>query len=573
MGLDVGQTPSQRPLRGAAALLPACGCICTLAWGCGRGEERTDAAVIARQTTWFTDVTQAAGLTFVHESGATEGLLLPPIMGSGVAMLDYDGDEDLDLYFVTGRGAPNRLYRQDAGFQFTDVTVTGGLGDTGFGMGVAVGDYDNDGDPDVYVTNLGPDALYRNRGDGTFEDVTAAAGIAVTGWSASAAFLDDDRDGLLDLFVTQYVDFDPDQRCFDRAGRPDYCGPRAFTPVPDVLLRNAGDGTFRDVSVASGIASIPAAGLGVVCEDLDGDGRVDIYVANDAYPNHAWLNRGDGTFEEAAAMLGAAYNLHGQNEAGMGVVAADLDNDALIDLFVTHLDGETNTLYRRLADGRGFLDVTGAAGLATTSAARTGFGVAAVDVELDGDLDLIVANGRVNRLDPLPEAAVEPPLHVLAEPNMLYINDGTGRFELISIDAATLGLPVEISRGLATGDIDGDGDLDVVLTNVHGPARLYRNDALRGGHWLVVEATGSPRVRAIGARVTLHCPDRDLVSTVRAADSYLSSSDPRVHFGLGAIERVMWIDVLWPDAVPERFATDGVDRVLHLVRGRGAAQP
>ena len=536
---------------------------------------------------WLTEITSESGLDFVHESGATGALHLPEIVGGGIALWDFDNDGDLDVYLVNGnRTLPgggcaesptNRLYRQEDDGRFTDVTAESGLGDGGYGMGVAIGDIDNDGLKDVYVSNYGPDRLYRNRGDGTFEDITEAAGIDVDGWSCSVAFFDYDRDGFLDLYVTQYVAYDPRKRCFDRAGRLDYCGPMDSPPVSDVLLHNNGNPAapgFTDVSAKAGLTSTAAAGLGVVCEDLDDDGWPDVYVANDAYPNHLWLNQHDGTFRDAAVVMGAAYNLHGQPEAGMGVLAADLDNDTAPDLFVTHLRIETNTHYRNLGGGAGFADVTGETGLGASSMVFTGFGTAALDIDLDGDLDLVVASGRVNRLDPLPGASVEPPWDLLAEPNLFYLNGGRGRFELLDGPVASFCSPIEITRGLAVGDVDSDGDLDLLITNIHGPARLYRNDAPRRGHWLVVSAI-DPRLRrdAIGARITVVSGGRRLVRTIASTSSYLSSCDPRAHFGLGSVDRVDRIEVRWPDGRQEQFRGTEVDRRVRLLRGAGESTP
>ena len=560
-----------------------CLCAALLVVMSGCREERTSAAGESPQTPWLTEITADAGLDFVHESGATGGLLLPEIMGPGAALFDYDNDGDLDAYLVNGNDTPdpalsgdrlvNRLFRQEADGRFTDATIESGLGDPGYGMGIAVGDTDNDGHADVYVTNYGPDALYRARGDRTFENITAAAGIDVPGWSCSAAFFDYDRDGYLDLYITQYVAFDPQRRCFNRAGQPDYCGPKAFPPVHDVLLHNNADGTFTDVSDEAGIRSVAAAaGLGVVCNDFDDDGWCDIYVANDAYPNHLWLNQRDGTFRDAAVIMGAAYNLHGHAEAGMGVVVADLDSDALLDLFVTHLSAETNTLYRNLGSA-GFMDITGQTGLGASSIRYTGFGVAAFDIELDGDPDLVVVNGRVNRLDPLPEASVDPPWDLLAEPNLIYLNLGRGRFELTNRRVAAFCGPAEVTRGLATGDIDRDGDLDILISNVQGRARLYRNDAPREGHWLSVRAV-DPRLQrcAIGAQVTLVCGEQRFVQTISRGSSYLSSREPRAHYGLGRVARIDRIDVRWPDGLQESFPGTDADSVVEVVRGRGAGR-
>ncbi|RME29286.1 MAG: VCBS repeat-containing protein, partial [Candidatus Zixiibacteriota bacterium] len=321
----------------------------------------------------FPDITARVGLRFVHNPGVDGSYYMPESIGSGGAFLDYDNDGDLDIYLINGNwhgeqaaSRPplrNRLFRQEARGTFVDVTEASGLGDTGYGMGVAVGDIDNDGDVDVYITNVGPDKLYRNNGDGTFTDISATAGIANPEWGCSAVFFDYDLDGFLDIYVTNYVAYDPTVVCTDRAGRPDYCGPGGFDGTPDVLYHNNGDGTFTDVSVASGIAAGASKGLGVVSADFNEDGYPDLYVANDGEPNHLWINRKNGTFVDRAPELGAAVNEMGQAEAGMGIALGDINGDLYPDLFVTHLRTETNTLYRSLG-GRGFADETTAAGLA-----------------------------------------------------------------------------------------------------------------------------------------------------------------------------------------------------------------
>jgi hypothetical protein len=519
-------------------------------------------------------------LHFVHQAGATGELHVPEIMGAGTALFDYDQDGDLDIYLTNGAlnlgGAPapgtpvNHLFRQEPDGRFVDVTVSSGLGDPGYGMGVAVGDIDNDGDLDVYVTNYGPDRLYRNRGDGTFQDVTAGAGIDVDGWSCSAAFFDFDRDGFLDLYVTRYVQYDSEIKCLDQTGRRDYCGPVSYEGTSDVLLHNSGDGSFTDVSEAAGMTEISARGLGVVCEDFNDDGWPDVYVANDAHPNQLWINRGNGTFRDEGFLMGAALNAHGNSEASMGVVAADFDNDADLDLFLTHLVKESNTLYRNLGGGLGFEDATGVTGHGVSSMPYTGFGTAAFDVEFDGDLDLAVVNGRVMHGVPLSVQGVDPPWALYAEPNLFYVNDGTGRFELASVVAGSFHERTEVTRGLAVGDVDSDGDLDLLIGNVQGPARLYRNDAPRKGHWLTIRAI-DPRLHrdAIGAVVTVHCGDRRFLRTVSMGFSYLSSSDPRLCFGLGPATRIDRIHIHWPDGLQEEFHTEGVDRALELRRGTG----
>jgi hypothetical protein len=438
-------------------------------------------------------------------------------------------------------------------------------------MGVAVGDIDNDADDDVLVTNYGPAALFRNRGDGTFDDVTAAAGVAIDGWSTSATFFDYDRDGFLDLYVARYLVWEPAKQCASASGRKDYCGPTAFPPERDVLLRNRGDGSFEDVSERAGIRSAAAAGLGVVSDDFDDDGWPDVYVANDGFANNLWINRGDGTFSDEAVIQGAAYNMRGLAEAGMGVVAADLDGDLRIDLFVTNLDRETNTYYRNLGPGIGFSDMTEAVGLGVGCWERTGFGTVALDAELDGDLDLVVANGRVTFGERQPGVTLPAPWDKLAEPSLFYANDGTGRFAPLAAGLESLVGAIEVSRGVALGDIDSDGDPDLLVGSIQGRARLYRNDAPRRGRPLVLRAI-DPRWRrdAIGARVSLVTGGGRQTRTITSGFSYLSSSPPVAYFGVPARETVERIEVRWPDGTLESFVP-GPGMALLLVRGEGAS--
>ena len=527
------------------------------------------------------DVTAAVGLAFTCETGPIDGHPLARIMGGGVALLDVEGDGDLDLYLVNGAerleggggrpgAAVNRLFLQEDG-RFRDATAGSGLGDDSFGMGVAVGDVDNDGRPDVYVTNYGPDRLYANRGDGTFEDVTAASGVDVPGWSCSATFLDLDRDGWLDLYVTRYVEDDPEKPCHGSSGKRDFCSPKAFQPAYDVLLRNRGDGTFEDVSARSGVASKAAPGLGVVAEDLDDDGWIDLYVANDGHANFLWRNRGDGTFEDVAIQYGVAFNARGAPEASMGVLAEDLDGDLRMDLFCTHLKNESNTLYGNL--GTAFQDRTTTSGMSVASTPFTGFGTVALDVELDGDLDLALVNGRVLAGEVEPGAQPDGPWAAYAEPNQLLLQD-RGHFAPVAAGAEALTGPVEISRGLAAGDLDRDGDLDLVLTNLRGPARVLQNVAPRRGAWLAVRALDPAHGgrEALGARVVVEAGGRRFARTVRRASSYLSSSEPVPRFGLGPAGRVERIEVRWPDGAREVFAGCDVDREVVLRRGEGSAE-
>jgi hypothetical protein len=541
--------------------------------------ERSDDVSVAPAGRWLVDATAGSGLDFVHETGARGSYLLPEIMASGVAVFDHDGDGDLDVYFTNGNhnlvaggedDAPsNRLYRQDAPGRFVDVTAGSGLGDGGYGMGVAVGDVDNDGDPDVYLTNYGPDRLYTNRGDGTFEDATGGALSNMDGWSSSAVFFDYDRDGWLDLFVARYVRYDPRKGCVDAGGRPDYCQPQVFAAAPGVLLHNRGDGTFEDVSGAAGIRAAAGPGLGVVVEDFNDDGWPDLYVANDGAANHLWINSQDGSFREQALITGSAYNLEGRAEAGMGIVAADFDNDLYPDLFLTHLSGETHTLYRNRGPSQGFDDVTARARLSTASVGDTGFGAVALDLELDGDLDIVVVNGRVTRGRARVEGSVPPPWDEFAEPNRVFLNMGDGIFESGASRVEAFTSPVEISRGLAVGDIDGDGDLDLVVSNAQARAKLYLNEAPRRGRWLLVRAVDPAHGRhAIGARVTLMTGGVGLTRTVSRGGSYLSSSDPWVHFGVVS-PAPSRLEVRWPDGGHESFKIAEWDRRITLSRGKG----
>jgi hypothetical protein len=529
------------------------------------------------------DATDAWNVHFAHDSGARGELLFPEMMGGGVAVFDADGDLDLDLYFISG--APrlgesrtpdspvNRLFLQGEDGRFSDSTETSGLGDAGYGTGVAVGDVNNDGFEDVFVANIGPDRLYRGLGGGSFEDVTSSAGLAgeegAVDWSSSAAFCDINRDGHLDLYVARYIVFNEEVRCTDKAGRREYCGPDSFEDRTDVLWLNRGDGTFRDITAAAGIDVVTGAGLGVVCEDIDDDGWVDIYVANDGDPNQLWMNQQDGTFIDDALIMGTSVNATGKHEAGMGVVAADFDNDLDFDLFLTHLRGETNTFYRNLGSGRGFEDQTTQVGLAGSSVPFTGFGTAPLDLDLDGDLDLVVVNGRVLRGDPLTTVLTDP-WNFYAEPNLVYQNL-SGSFQLMENGVGAFREPIEVGRGLASGDLDADGDLDLVISNIASPVRIYRTKA-PAHHWLLIDAF-DPRLnrRALGARVTITSGEQQQRRTVQSAMSYLSSSDPRAHFGLGTSGEAVSVAVRWPDGLDESFGKVAVDQAIVLRRGEGSS--
>ena len=436
-------------------------------------------------------------------------------------------------------------------------------------MGVAVGDFDDDGRCDVYVTNFGPNVLYRNLGNGRFEDVTAAAGVGDPRWGASAAFFDADGDGRPDLFVVNYIALDPARRCFDAVGRPDYCGPREFPGSPDVLYRNRGDGTFEDASAASGIGAAALRGLGVAAADLDGDGRLEIVVANDNHPNQLWVRRADGTFVDEAAGRGAAFNRNGEIEASMGIVAEDLDADGDLDLFVTNLRGESHTFWRN--DGSGFFeDATAAAGLLGPTLRFTGFGTVALDLENDGDLDLAIVNGHVFRSPAEPGASPEDPWREYLQPGSLLRNDGAGRFTDGSDRAGPFGSRPQLGRGLLASDLDGDGGADLVSTDGRGRVDVFRNAAPARGSWVRIRALAGPGKGSVpGAQVTVVAGGRRLLRPVPAGESYLCSMDGALHFGLGAATAVDEIAVRWPDGTTERFPGGPVDRLVAVVRGHG----
>lgn len=532
----------------------------------------------------FVDRAADWGLDFVHFNGMSGELYFAEMMGAGAGFVDYDGDGDLDVYLVQGTmlgkektiedalftprhplPLSDRLYRNDLEIgpdgdrtvRFTDVTEASGIGALahGYGMGVATGDFDGDGAPDLYLTNLGANQLLRNEGDGTFSDVTSDTGTGDPLWGVPAVFFDPDRDGDLDLFVGNYVDWRlaTHKPCTSPAGALDYCSPSAFEPEPDRLFRNLGTGRFEDATESSGVHREPGAALGAVAEDFDGDGWLDLYVANDGMANRLWINREDGTFENDALLAGTAVNEEGQPEASMGVVTGDFDVDGDEDLFMTHLDRETNTLY--VNDGSGFFeDRSRESGLAASSWRVTGFGVAVFDYDHDGWQDLYVANGAVTLIwEQVREGEKLP----LAQPNQLYRGLGGGRFEEVTDRAGSVFRLSEVSRGVAVGDVDGDGDEDLLVSNNAGPARLLVNEVGRDQGWLGVRLQGGETGRdLVGARIRLRPgPHGTLRRRVRTDGSYASARDPRVLFGVGEDVSPKALEIEWPDGRSTRLAS------------------
>jgi hypothetical protein len=522
------------------------------------------------------------------------------MMGPGVALVDVDNDQDLDLYFVQGRmlgkgksitDSPfeprhevpltDRLYRNeliggaggDRRLRFTDVTSSSGLEPAeGYGQGVTAGDFDADGFVDLYVTRFGSNQLLRNDGDGSFVDVTDASGTDDARWSVAAAFVDVDRDGRLDLYVGNFLGFrlQGHQPCASEAGWPDYCGPLSYSSEPDRLLRNRGDGTFVDITVPSRLRSAVGNTLGVAAADFDGNGWMDLYVANDSQPNFLWLNRGDGTFREEALASGCAVSETGAAQASMGVDAGDFDNDGDEDLFMSHLTLETNTFYRNLGSGM-FEDQSVRSGLAVPSLPFTGFGTVFFDYDNDTWLDLVVTNGTINRQEGLLSRG--DPL-ALAQRNQLFRNQGDGTFDEVLEEGGDLTSAEGVGRGLAMGDLDNDGDTDIVIANNAGQARLYLNQEGNRQHWLGLRlVAGDPPSDALGAWAeVVSAAGPPLWRRVRVAGSYASSHDPRLLFGLGTRDEVSRVVVRWPDASVESFDALEVDEYHVLSKGDGRSE-
>ncbi len=535
----------------------------------------------------FRDLAAKSGLDFVHFNGMSGELYFPEMTGQGGALFDYDGDGDLDAYLVNGsmlgpgktladalfppRGPlppRDRLFRNDLVAtdgrpepRFVDVTEASGLDARGYGMGVAVGDYDGDGFQDLYVTNYGPNELWRNLGDGTFADVTEEAGVGDPLWGTSAAFFDADADGDLDLYVVNYVEFDLERnpRCFAPSSRRDYCGPSAFEPQPDRFYRNLGNGRFEDVTLKALVGYRPGPGLGVVSGEFNGDGRTDFYVANDGAVNQMWLNRGDGTFVDEALFAGTALNRYGRPEASMGVAAGDFDLDGDEDLFMTHLMGESNTLY--VNDGSGlFEDRTTESGLGSASLPYTAFGTGWIDYDNDGRPDLLTLNGAVRILEE--QAAAGDPFP-LKQPSQLFRNLG-GRFEEVSAVAGPALTIPEVGRGAAFGDVDNDGDVDVLALVNNGPARLLVNEVGAGAAWLGIVATGARGAPALGTRLAVGTDGAVRHQRIRTDGSYCSANDPRVVFGLEDAEGGEWVGASWPGGGAGRWYRPPLRRYLAL---------
>ena len=493
----------------------------------------------------FTDVTASSGLTFVHERFARGEFWIPELLGAGGALLDADGDGDLDAYLVqggpldgVGPDPRNALFANDGSGRFAPWADGHGSDLGGHGMGAAAADVDADGDVDLFVTRVGPDVLLTNNGAGRFTDVTAAAGLGHPGYSTSAAFADLDLDGDLDLYVAHYLVWSParEQPCYSLAGVRDYCHPATYPAEADALFTNDGQGVFTDGSVASGIAAAARPGLAVLTSDFDEDGRTDLYVANDQEPAFLWANQGDGTFLDTAMLAGCAFDGDGVAIAGMGLAAGDLDDDGDEDLLVTNILDQAHLGLRR--DGALFTDRSPAWGLDGWSVPDTGWGLALFDQDHDGALDLYVANGHVNRLHE-PRRPEDP----FAQPDR-FARLSDGHFQLA---VATETPAVDTGRAVLRGDLDHDGDQDLIITGIGGPARVLRNDADAARAWTLIDIRGKNGTTAIGARVEVFVGSRRWTRVVRPHTGYLGTNDPRVHAGLGDAARIDRLVIRWPD--------------------------
>ncbi len=555
--------------------------------GCGTSEPQPTA--VDQPPLLLTVAGAETGLTFRHQTAKTGTYALPEIMGSGVSLLDVEQDGDVDLFFANlgtaystaseAESEPCRLFRQTAPGTFEDATEELRVGFRDVGMGATVGDANNDGFPDLYLTNFGADRLLLNRGGRYFEDATEAAGIFNPHWATSASWFDFDRDGWLDLMVANYVDLNG-QKCLQLAGgQQDYCLPNRFESLSCKLFRNRtgslteaerlqGIVRFEDVSTATGLSMKPGPGLGLICGDLTGDGWPDMFVANDQKPNFLWVNQRDGTFRDEGVLLGVAFDVRGVSQGSMGTAAVDLNRDRRLDLLVANLTGEGLALY--LSDGRdGFEEAATRTGLRRMSLAGTGFGLAAVDLDDDGELDLLSANGAVHRPDGIPVTADYWASY--RQPLQLLLGSGNEQFETTKAVPASFEQGLHVSRGLAIGDLDNDGDSDIVVTHIGEAPEIYWNTSSKRGRAInvrVIDPQHGGR-DAIGAIVTVRAAGREWTQLAQPGTSYLSSHDARLHFGLGAVDAIEYVVVQWPDGSRERHSLELTSSHTTLRKGEG----
>ena len=524
----------------------------------------------------FTSVTKEAGIHFKHHDGGRGQRYFIEPLGAGAAFLDYNNDEFQDIYLVngadlppfieerSGRGEPprNALYRNNGDGTFTDVAIAAGVADTGYGMGCAVGDYDNNGFPDLYVTNFGANVFFHNNGDGTFTDVTTQTGTGDTRWGTSCAFVDYDNNGFLDLYVTNYVKYaiESDQVCMDKGVRV-YCDPRLYEGELDILYRNNDDGTFTDITESAGFSGATGRGLAIAWGDYDDDGDMDVYIVNDADQNFLYRNNGDGTFTDVSLTAGVGFSEDGDAENGMGADFGDYDNNGYLDLVVTNFQDQTNTLYHNEGGGL-FSDVSYASKIGTISLPYLAWGVSFCDYDNDGYQDLFIANGHLHE-----NVQAFNPIGFYEQPNLLFRNNRDGTFDEVGTDSGS-GMHLEkVSRGFAYSDYDNDGDLDQLVTNLKGAPDLLENEGGQNA-WLTLKLIGTHSNRdAIGAQVKVTTGNLTQIREVRSGSSYLSQSDMRLHFGVGKHRRVDRVEIRWPSGLQEQLEGVEANQTLTLVEG------
>jgi hypothetical protein len=526
----------------------------------------------------FRSVARESGIDYRHQNGATPQKYMPETMGGGSLIFDYNSDGWVDLFFVDGgsfadpriaAAAHHRLYRNNGDGTFTDASAASGIESAGYGMGACSADYDNDGWADLYVTSVGPNRLYRNAGGSGFVDVTRSTGTEGGFWSASCAFRDIDNDGDVDLYVVNYVDFSKDNNKFCRLIEDvrGYCHPDVYNGVPDILYRNNGDGTFTDVSREAGIHRNDGKGLGVVFGDYDNDGWADIYVANDSVPNFLFHNKGKGVFEEVGFWAGVAVGGDGNPLAGMGTDFGDVDGDGLLDIFVTNLDGQTHNLYRNLGNGL-FADVTFPSRVGEATLPYVGFGAVFQDYDNDTDIDLAVANGDV-----LDNVRLLRDSSSYEQLNLLLRNDGKGVFKRVGPSSGpgfTLKRP---SRSLVSGDLDNDGDMDLLVGNAGETADLLRNERGNRANFLLIRTIGSKSNRdGIGAQLRLTANGQTSIRQVSAGSSYLGQNDLRVHFGLGRATVAERLEIRWPSGLVDVLENVKANQILTVLEGKGIVE-
>jgi len=553
--------------------------ILMLLLACGKSNNSKDDFIqrnhsASRTKVEFVDVTKEAGIQFKYHTGASGRLYFVEIMGSGGGFFDYNNDGYLDIYLVNGADLPgmksevpptNKLYRNNGDGTFTDVTLEAGVGDTTYGMGCVAGDYDNDGDEDLYVTNFGANKLYRNNGDGTFTDVTLEAGVGDTLWSYAAIFFDYDNDGDLDLFSENYLDYSiaKDKKCYVLTFR-DYCSPFEYDGQPNNLYRNNGDGTFTNVTKEAGLYTLKGKGMGAIAVDFDNDGDIDLYVTNDRVPGFLYLNNGDGTFTEVGIQAGVALSDNGAAMSGMGPDAADYDNDGDFDIYVPHYSYEVNSLYSN--DGNGFFSFASyTAGIAKYTLFYVGFAGKFVDYDNDGYKDILTGNGSS-----LLHHHKKDDMVTFEETNQMFRNNGDGTFNEVSKELGPAFQEKYVTRGVAVADYDNDGDMDILVCDWNDTAKLWRNNGGNRNNWLMVKTVGTRSNRdGMGARVKVTAGGITQTDQVKCGGSYLSDSDHRLHFGLGKSKTVDLIEVRWPSGLVEQFRDIKANQLVVLTEGEG----